>query len=179
MLFIGQKLTQVWRIKSVLRIYIFPLNLLNCVQKALKNIQTKFHWDWMKHKHFIEVSNISPTITLRNVPVNVNIMVVKFTKLKEKWFYCETNLRPFIYIKLLPTSLNIFKIFWFDFVYFETWLRSYHANFQNSNCPPKVQTIRIFIFILFQIEIPLSKQCRPWSVERGVWSGSTQFAYMG
>ena len=39
-----------WRIKSVLRIYISPLNLLNCVQKALKNIQTKFHWDRMKHK---------------------------------------------------------------------------------------------------------------------------------
>ena len=64
MLFIGQKLTQVRRIKSVLRIYIFPLNLLSCVQKALENIQTKFHWVRMKHKHFIEVSNICPTITL-------------------------------------------------------------------------------------------------------------------
>ena len=64
MLFIGQKLTQVWRIKSVLRIYIFPLNLLSYVQKALKNVQTKFHWDRMKHKHFIEVSNICPTITI-------------------------------------------------------------------------------------------------------------------
>ena len=42
---------------------IFPVNLLSCVQKALKNIQTKFHWDRMKHKHFIEVSNICPTIT--------------------------------------------------------------------------------------------------------------------
>ena len=65
LLFIGQTLTQVWRMKSVLRIYIFPLNLLSCIQKALKNIQTKFHWDLMKHKHFIEVSNICPTITLR------------------------------------------------------------------------------------------------------------------
>ena len=64
LLLIGQKLTQVWRIKSVLIIYIFPLNLLSCVQKALKNIQTKFHWDRMKHKKFIEVSNICPTITL-------------------------------------------------------------------------------------------------------------------
>ena len=54
--FIGQKLTQVWRIKSVLRIYIFTLNLLSCVQKALKNIQTKFHCDRMKHKHFIYFS---------------------------------------------------------------------------------------------------------------------------
>ena len=65
MLFISQKLTQVWRIKPVLRIYIFPLNLLSCVQKSLKNIQKKFHWDRMKHKHVIEVSNICPTITLK------------------------------------------------------------------------------------------------------------------
>ena len=64
LLFIGQKLKQVWRIKSVLRIYIFPRNLLSCVQKALKNIQTKLHWDLMKCKQFIEVSNIYPTITL-------------------------------------------------------------------------------------------------------------------
>ena len=56
--------SKVWRIKSVLRIHIFPLNLLSCVQKTLKNIKTKFHWDRMKHKHFIEVSNICPTITL-------------------------------------------------------------------------------------------------------------------
>ena len=63
MLLIGQKLTQVWRVKSVLRIQIFPLNLLSCVQKALKNIQAKFHWDQMKHKHFIEFTNICPTIT--------------------------------------------------------------------------------------------------------------------
>ena len=48
-------------------IYIFPLNLLSSVQKALKNIQTKFHWDRMKHKHFIEVSNICPTITLKSM----------------------------------------------------------------------------------------------------------------
>ena len=44
--------------------YIFPLNLLSYVQKALKEIQTKFHWDRMKRKHFIEVSNICPTTTL-------------------------------------------------------------------------------------------------------------------
>ena len=64
LLFVGQKLTQVRRIKSVLRINIFPLNLLSCVQKALKNMQTKFHSDRMKNKHFIEVSNTCPTITL-------------------------------------------------------------------------------------------------------------------
>ena len=67
LLFIGQKLTQIWRLKSVLRINIFPLNLLSCVQKVLKNIQTKFNWDRMKHKHFIEVSNICPTITLSSI----------------------------------------------------------------------------------------------------------------
>ena len=66
MLFIGQKLTHVWRIKSFLRIYIFPKNLSSCGQKAWKNIQTKFHWDRMKNKHFIEVSNICPAITLKH-----------------------------------------------------------------------------------------------------------------
>ena len=65
LLLIGQKLTQIWRIKSVLRIHIFPLKLLSCVQKALKNIQTKFHyWDRVTHKHFIDVLTICPTITL-------------------------------------------------------------------------------------------------------------------
>ena len=67
MLLIGQKLTQVWRIKSVLRIYSFPLNLLSCVQKALKSIQTKFHWVRMKHNYFIEESNICPTIILNRI----------------------------------------------------------------------------------------------------------------
>ena len=33
-----------------------------------------------------------------------------------------------------------------------------------------------FIFIIFFIEIPVSKQCRPW--ECGIWSGSALFAYV-
>ena len=39
---------------------------------------------------------------------------------------------------------------------------------------------RFFIFIIFQIEIPMSKQCRPWSDAAfyGVWSGSALFAYV-
>ena len=66
-------------------IYFFPLNLLSCVQKALKNIQTKFHWVRMKHKHFIEVSNICPTITLkcfhiyRFAYVSIYLHICKFT----------------------------------------------------------------------------------------------------
>ena len=42
----------------------FPSKFIKLCPENLKNIQTKFHCDRMKHKHFIEVSNICPTIIL-------------------------------------------------------------------------------------------------------------------
>ena len=47
-----------------------------------------------------------------------------------------------------------------------------------SPFPDLVVSVYYSIFIPFQIEIPVSKQCRPWSsiAFGGVWSGSALFA---
>ena len=115
LLFIGQKLTQVWRIKSVFKIYIFPLNLSSCVQKVLKNIQTKFHWDRMKHKTFIEVSNIFPTITLMYL-----IIKPEHDKIYNiTWAPCEVSdqtAHPRSQIRVFPVRLR--KLHVFDYTYY-------------------------------------------------------------
>ena len=45
----------------------FSSEFIKLCQEALKNIPTKFHSDRMKHKHFIEASNICLTITLSGI----------------------------------------------------------------------------------------------------------------
>ena len=65
LLFIGQKLTQVWRIKSVLRIYIFPSKFIKLCPESLKEHTDKISLRMDETQTFYSSSNIYPTITLK------------------------------------------------------------------------------------------------------------------
>ena len=75
----------------------------------------------------------------------------------------------------VPSTLMDFSIF-----------TSLTSQFAILNLNRKWQHLRgvwctsLIIFILFQIEIPVCKQCRPWSDTTfcSIWSGSALFAYV-
>ena len=115
------KLTQVWRIKSVSRIHIFPLNLLSCVQKALKNIQTKFHWVRMKQSNYhlnvvldlLQENDFLTSVDLQNAYFSTPIHELDQKYLKFVWngnlyiFVClcfGITCAPFLFTKILKSK---------------------------------------------------------------------------
>ena len=120
MLLIGQKLTQVWRIKSVLRIYIFPLNLLSCVQKALKNI-------------------VTDKISLRADETQTFYWSFKYMSnyhLKTKCLRCYTMYNALIVIQTWRSYANLLKenIKWHIFSDFPYCCNADRCN--SLSCPP-------------------------------------------
>ena len=70
--------------------------------------------------------------------------------------------------------LGVSGLVWFLFYGPSTHFRSFRARSVN------LVVVYFFIFILFRIDIPVSKQWRPWSDAAfcGVWSGSALSAFV-